>query len=425
MDPKRMNHDARVASPRAPLAAVAVISATALVATTLLPILFATVTLTGLTAAPASASTASMAAQGIPLGLIPDVSSLARFPASALSLKPGLYGDLEGTGTTTQAGVFRIASARAGIVSSPLIREYDPFASYRTVGGFLALPLGSLRLGATLRGASQQDESTDYNRSLRHRNGFWWATIGAGLPLGERGYAEIALSGGEMCATIYSSQSRTYRPDSTVTVSYEECQDAGLSYGVEMRWKAGLRKDCALFGLLSYRFDDQSRKRHDFNDGYHGEWYDVESDEPHETQTLHAAFAVRSKGLGGTRVTAGISAGYTDIDATHHMIQFYQYPTQARVRSFETLATAHLGLSLELKRWLTLFGGLAARYRNDHSVTSSTDSHYNRIDDDQYTRSEVRGGLRLDSGRFYADALVNNSFSTSNPFGALSVGYRF
>jgi len=46
MDPKRMNHDACVASPRAPLAAVAVISATALVATTLLLTLFATVTLT-------------------------------------------------------------------------------------------------------------------------------------------------------------------------------------------------------------------------------------------------------------------------------------------------------------------------------------------------------------------------------------------
>jgi hypothetical protein len=121
MDPKRMNHDARVASPRAPLAAVAVISATALVATTLLPILFATVTLTGLTAAPASASTASMAAQGIPLGLIPDVSSLARFPASALSLKPGLYGRHDDAGRCVPdrlgAGRNRLQPAHPGVRS--------------------------------------------------------------------------------------------------------------------------------------------------------------------------------------------------------------------------------------------------------------------------------------------------------------------
>ncbi|MBD3237274.1 MAG: hypothetical protein GF330_11255 [Candidatus Eisenbacteria bacterium] len=376
-------------------------------------------------ASPTGASTASLDAQLIPQGLTPDVSSLARFPASGLSLPLGIYGDLEPSSSARHAAVFALGGARAGLLYGPLDPPYEAGGGHPLLGGFLSLPAGGLRLGAALRGCENREEHVSDRDSSYTRERSWWATLDAGLALGRHSYLELAISGGRIEQSQHLRREHPVGPDSSVTRIQSECADPGSSYGAELRAKSALGHGLTGFALLRYRHEDLSVVRWDFNGGYYGMLYDRESTHPRERESVAAAFGMRGNGPAGSRVIAGLVGEYVDDDWTHLASSYPESPTNVRERRFATTLSAFIGLSAELRGWCDLFGGLSGNYRRDRTVNyEESGSENGRIEDDT-TWSRIRGGFRLHTGAFYLDAVVANNVSASNPFTALSVGYRF
>lgn len=373
----------------------------------------------------AHASTASMDAQQIPVGLIPDVSSLARYPASALSLPVGLYGDVEPSSGGHHAALFALGNARAGLLYSPLDPVCPGCGNHSAIGAFLSLPAGALRLGAALRGWEAREGHASSRDSILARDRTWWGTLGAGLALGSHSYIELALSAGQLEQSDYSQRNYDVYPDSLVTVITDECANPASSYGAELRWKSGLGARLTGFGIVGYRHEDLTVERWDYNDGYGGETYDIAATHPRERDRVHAALALRGKGPRGARITAGVSGHYVDDDWTRTASPYERPPQMQRERRFETQLTAFVGLSMALRSWCDLLAGLSGNYRTEHAVQYREDAAENGRQDRSTTWSRIRGGFRLHTKAFYLGAVVNNSISSSNPFAGLSIGYRF
>ncbi len=367
------------------------------------------------------ASSASMQAQQIPIGLLRDVSSAARFPASALYIDQGLYGDLEGS-PSTQLGIFAWSRSRLGLAWS----SQDDFLPGESLEAWWAIPLGGLDLGLAGGGWGRRlensQETRDHWRTVETYHLNWNATMGLGLRLGSNGYLELAASAGQLRREQRQQDYLLHGTTWTYDSGYEIEPDCGASWRTAVRWSTAGEWLPAWLGHVAFMEQDSSTEGEWRRPGGERERVDL----PGGSTTAEAMLGRRVLLGRDVALTAVLAASYTeDLETSRSS----SGSGQASASWYNARFSGRLGLEATPRDWLRLYAGLGGGYRNSYEVRRelSGSGSWSRYSNEAGILDGLRAsaGLGLHYRSAYLHTYITNDISTSNPFASASVGWSF
>jgi hypothetical protein len=367
-------------------------------------------------AGPARASTASMRAQQIPIGLLRDVSSVPHFPSSALHIHQGTYCDIEAP-VGMQLGLFTWGHSRVGLTWV----DNDDVLGGSALGALWAFPLRSFDVGLAARGWGRRvdhsyDDPSEERWNVHETMDTRWAgTLSLGRRLGHRGYMELACSAGQI-----RHEEREGSGYLTNAQSYEQEPAGEPTWRTALRWSTGDLEDRAWLGHIAYRVSDESTRAE----------YRLSGDDP-----VRWNQGVRSRiveGMLGRRValkqdvvlTASASASYSETESSNDRSSPDDPPNSAH--AYAATFKGQFGLEASPRDWLRLYAGLAGSGSSGNLVHRETEHHSAMHSEfDLVSALSASVGVGLHYRRAYLHVLANNSFSTDDPFAFASVGWSF
>jgi|GEM_PF-5118026 len=372
------------------------------------------------------ASNASLSAQGIPVGLIPDHASLSRFPSSALDLDPGIMGDMEAGSRQLYSVLYRWGKTRLALDWG---RDPDRLDGHTdAVQCLMAIPWGSIRLGAVVGGWVRHDDSENhdtYQETLNDADrNHQRAGLGVGIPLGGRSHLELALH-----LTVNRSEARNeywrreynaweigdWELNSLLVESANSC----MSHRSEVRVKIDAGDDADIWALLSYDVAALSRDV----------TYETQSavqkleDVRNKSQSFGAVLAVERSGFHASVITIGLSVHYQD--DLHSIVRTSAGLSFDTQRDYRTRVASFAGLGLRLHRRFHLYAGVQGGFDRTISERGWGNDTRSTAQDRYYLYDAMSAGFGCRFRTFRLDAQVNNDLTMEDPFALVSLSYSF